>query len=46
VSVLQRLKDIGSDVFRTDRSGALILNIRNGKGTITEWIAPFEGGSE
>ncbi len=38
--VLQRLRDIGSDVFRTDRSGALILNIREGKGTMTEWITP------
>ncbi len=38
--VLERLSDIGSDVFRTDRSGAIILNIREGKGTITEWIAP------
>ncbi len=44
MTVLQRLIDVGSDVFRTDRSGALILNIRGGKGTITEWIASFEGG--
>jgi len=43
--VLERLRDIGSDVYRTDRSGALILNIREGKGTMTEWITTCTRGA-
>ncbi len=39
--VLHRLRDVGSDIFRTDQSGALTLNIQEGKGTMTEWIAPY-----
>ncbi len=39
-SVLDRLNDIETEIFRTDLSGAIFLIIREGKGTITEWVTP------
>ena len=36
--VLDRLDQRGASLYRTDRSGAVFLKIRGGKGTITTWL--------
>lgn len=36
--VLDRLDQRGVSLYRTDRSGAVFLKIRGGKGTITTWL--------
>ncbi|HZK29321.1 MAG TPA: DNA internalization-related competence protein ComEC/Rec2 [Clostridia bacterium] len=38
--VVTRLREGGSLVHRTDERGAVILNIKRGKGTIKTWIEP------
>jgi competence protein ComEC len=45
-ATLERLGDRGIEVHRTDRSGAVFLIIREGKGTIKPWLSPSSARPE